>query len=77
VAFTNSLARDHSRRDLQSRRHLHIPRARAESTLGDLIVALTEETRSYVRGEEEVYRIVAYMVKDLLSRRRCLSKSWQ
>ena len=77
MAFTNSLARDHSRRHLQNQKQLHIPQARAESTLGDLIVTLTEETRSYVRDEEEVYRIVAYMVKDLLSRRRCLSRSWQ
>jgi len=36
------------------------------TTLGDLIVALTEETRKYVHDDEEVYRLVSYMVSDLL-----------
>jgi hypothetical protein len=34
--------------------------------LGDLIVALTDETRHYVDDDEEVYRLVAYMVSDIL-----------
>jgi len=76
VAFTSSLARDHSQRHVHARRHDRVPREAAKSTLGDLIVALTEETRSYIREEEEVYRVVAYMVTDLLSRRRCLSRTW-
>ena len=38
------------------------------TTVGDLIVALTEETRRYVHDDEEVYRLVAYMVSDILVR---------
>jgi len=38
------------------------------TTLGDLIVALTDETRRYVDDDEEVYRLVAYMVSDILVR---------
>ncbi len=47
-------------------------------TLGDLIVELTEETRRYVRDEEEVYRLVAYMVTNILARseKRKISKNW-
>jgi hypothetical protein len=69
VAFTSALARD-------TRRHDHVPKETAKSTLGDLIVALTEETECYVDDEQEVYRTVAYMVSDLLSRRRFLSGAW-
>ncbi|HEY1374255.1 MAG TPA: hypothetical protein VGH50_17420 [Candidatus Binatia bacterium] len=47
-------------------------------TLGDLVVALTEETRRYVSDEEEVYRLVAYMVTDILARseKRKAAKHW-
>jgi len=76
VAFTSSLARDHSQRRIHARRQYGIHRDRLQSTLGDLIVALTEETRSYVRDEQEVYRVVAHIVNGLLSRRRCLSRTW-
>ena len=46
--------------------------------MGDLIVALTQETRRYVSDEEEVYRLVAYMVTDILNRseKRKASKKW-
>lgn len=37
-----------------------------ETTLGDLIVALTDETAPFVRGEREVHRVVAYILADLL-----------
>jgi hypothetical protein len=70
VAFTNALARERE----QSLRHAPIRRDKTKSTLGDLIAALTDETRCYVRDQEEVNRIVAYMVNDLLSRRRWLSR---
>jgi len=43
-------------------------RPKTMTTLGDLIVALTEETRRYVHDDEEVYRLVSYMVSDLLIR---------
>jgi hypothetical protein len=72
VAFTSALARERE----QSLRHALNRRDKTKSTLGDLIAALTDETRCYVRDQEEVYRIVAYMVNDLLSRRRCLSRIW-
>lgn len=76
MAFTSSLARDHSQRHVHARRHDRVPQETTKSTLGDLIAALTEETRCYIRNEEEIYRIVAYMVTDLLSRRRYLSRTW-
>lgn len=72
MAFTSALARERE----QSLRQAPIRRDKTKSTLGELIAALTEETRHYVRDEEEVNRIVAYMVNDLLSRRRCLSSTW-
>jgi hypothetical protein len=37
-----------------------------ETTLGDLIVALTDETAPCVRDEGEVNRVVAYILADLL-----------
>ena len=73
MAFTNALARERE----QSLRQAPIRRDKTKSTLGDLVVALTEETRCYVRDRKEVYRSVAHMVNDLLTRRRCLSKNWQ
>ena len=48
------------------RRDVHRRRAQKATTLGDLIVALTDETRHYVDDDEEVYRLVAYMVSDIL-----------
>jgi hypothetical protein len=37
-----------------------------ETTLGDLIVALTEETDRQVRDEKMSYEIVAYILADLM-----------
>ena len=51
----------------QKRRDVH-HRAKKMTTLGDLIVALTDEARRYVDDDEEVYRLVAYMVSDILVR---------
>lgn len=61
----------------RKRRHISRPGPKIV-TLGDLIVALTEETRRYVSDEEEVYRLVAYMVTDILARseKRKVSKNW-
>jgi hypothetical protein len=69
VAITSALARD-------TRRQVHVPEQTAKRTLGDLIVALTEETQCYIDDEQEVYSMVAYMVNDLLSGRRFLSRTW-
>jgi hypothetical protein len=33
-----------------------------ETTLGDLIVALTDETSGHVRDEKEAYEVVAYIL---------------
>jgi hypothetical protein len=61
----------------RKRRHISRPGPKIV-TLGDLIVALTQETRRYVRDEEEVYRLVAYMVTDILNRseKSKASKKW-
>jgi len=36
-----------------------------ETTLGNLIAALTEEACAYVRDEREAYRLVAFMLTNL------------
>jgi hypothetical protein len=59
---TSPSAYPHKRREIPRRR------PRRMTTLGDLILALTEETRRYVKDDEEVYRLVAYMVSDILVR---------
>ena len=46
-----------------------------ETTLGDLIVALNEETAPFVRGEAEVNKVVAYILADLLYHSRRASKN--
>ena len=48
-----------------------------ETTLGDLIVALTEETTLFVRDEKEAYKVVAFMLTHLLSRPTVPFKSQQ
>ena len=37
-----------------------------ETTLGDFIVALTEEAAPFVRNEREANQVVAYILADLL-----------
>jgi hypothetical protein len=39
-----------------------------ETTLGDLVVALTEEAAPFVRDEREAYQVVAFMLTHLLSK---------
>lgn len=38
-----------------------------ETTLGDLIVALTDETAPYVRNKNDVFKVVAFTLAHLLS----------
>lgn len=38
-----------------------------ETTLGDLIVALTEETGRHVRDERTTYELVAYILADMIA----------
>lgn len=37
-----------------------------ETTLGDLIVALTEETGRYVRDKSTTYEVVAYILANVI-----------
>jgi hypothetical protein len=40
-----------------------------QTTLGDLIVALTDETGRFFRDENEIYEVVAFIVGDLYKSR--------
>ncbi len=48
-----------------------------QTTLGDLIVALTEETMRFVRDKKEAYNLVAFMLVNLLSNSGATSRPWQ
>ena len=37
-----------------------------ETTLGDLIVALTEEASPFIHDEKDAYKVVAFMLTHLL-----------
>jgi hypothetical protein len=41
--------------------------AKLETTLGDLVVALTEETERYVPDEKMTYEVVAYILANFLN----------
>jgi hypothetical protein len=43
---------------------------RVETTLGNLIAALLEETTRYVRDEKQAYKIVAFILTELLNHSR-------
>ena len=47
-----------------------------DTTLGDLIVALTEETSRLVHDEREIYKVVAYILSDLVYESGSISTSW-
>ncbi len=47
-----------------------------ETTLGDLIVALTEETTPFCRDEKEAYHVVAFALVHILSS-SATSNAWQ
>lgn len=38
-----------------------------DTTIGDLILVLTEETRRFVKNEEETYKLVALILEHLLA----------
>jgi hypothetical protein len=46
-----------------------------ETTIGDLVVALTEETSHYVRDEKEANKVVAFMLTHLLNKASAASRS--
>jgi hypothetical protein len=41
-----------------------------QTTLGDLIVALTDETGRFIRDENKVYEVVSLIVSDLYKSRQ-------
>jgi len=45
-------------------------KTRFETTVGDLIVALTDETHRQVRDEKMTYELVAYILADLMKNSR-------
>jgi hypothetical protein len=47
-----------------------------ETTLGELIEALTEEAGQMVRDEREANMLVAYILSDLFRKSEPISKSW-
>lgn len=49
---------------------------KVDTTLGDLIVALTEETSRFVHDEREIYKVVAYILSDLVYESGSISTSW-
>lgn len=48
-----------------------------QTTLGDLIVALTEEAAPFVRDDKETYHVVAFILTHLLSHSGAHSSTWQ
>ena len=48
-----------------------------QNTLGDLIVALTEETTPFCRDEKEAYHVVAFALVHILTNSGTTSKAWQ
>lgn len=47
-----------------------------ETTLGDLIAVLTEETVRLVRDEKEAYKVVAFILTDLLRHTGTAQRTW-
>jgi hypothetical protein len=41
--------------------------SKIETTLGDLVVALTEETGRHVRDEKTTYEVVAYILANFVN----------
>ena len=52
------------------------PEDTVETTLGELIVALTEETSRHVPDEKTASILVAYILSDLFRNTAPISKSW-
>ena len=48
-----------------------------QTTLGDLIVAITEEASRHAHDRRETYRLVAYVLSDLLNTFRVEPERWQ
>jgi hypothetical protein len=50
--------------------------ANLETTLGDLVTALTEEMVELVPDEKLAHTLVAYMLADVLNNWRTISNTW-
>jgi hypothetical protein len=48
-----------------------------ETTIGDLVLALTEETSQYVRDENEACKVAAFMLTHLLNESGVTSRRWR
>ncbi len=48
-----------------------------ETTLGDLIVALTDEAAPFARDEKETYKVVAFALSHILYNTSATSRSWE
>lgn len=48
-----------------------------ETTLGDLIVALTEETDRFVRNKTDANILAAYILSALLNHSAPIARRWQ
>jgi hypothetical protein len=60
------------------KRRLHMEREEMpRTTLGDLIVALTEETSQYLNDEREINKVVAFRLTHLLNNASAASRRWQ
>ena len=49
---------------------------RLDTTLGDVVAALTEETVQLVPDEKLAHTLVAYMLADVLNNWRTISNTW-
>ena len=47
-----------------------------DTTLGDLVTALSEETVQLVPDEKMAHTLVAYMLADVLNNWRTISNTW-
>ncbi len=47
-----------------------------ETTLGDLIAVLTEETARFIQNDKEAYKVVAFILTDLLRSSGPTYRSW-
>ena len=50
--------------------------ARLDTTLGDLVTALTEETVELLPDEKLAHTLVAYMLADVLNNWRTILNTW-
>jgi hypothetical protein len=50
--------------------------SKLETTLGDLVVALTEETERYVPDEKMTYEVVAYILANFFNGSHSHSNQW-